>query len=75
MRKKLENFDIILGKIAITKTSRNKVPLIEVAYTNDDNIRGLFTYTDCSYVCGNIPECDIIPIRDRVIVNKQFLEV
>ena len=74
MRKKLENFDVMLGDIAITRTERRRVPLLEVAYTADDSIRALFTYPDCSLYVGNIPRKDVSYVIDRIKGAKRFWE-
>ncbi|MBR0118974.1 MAG: hypothetical protein IJM01_02450 [Eubacterium sp.] len=74
MRRKLENFDVMVGDIAITKTSRNRVPLVEVAYTSDDNIRALFTYHDSQYVFGNIPSFNMDYVKTKLYSNIKYLE-
>ena len=75
MKKKINNFDVMIGDLAITKTSRNKVPFIEVAFTEDDDIRGLFTFQNVQFFAGNIPEGKIGYVAEKVKQNKKFLEV
>ena len=74
MRKKLENFDLMLGDIAIAKVKRKKTTLLEVAYTNDDTIRALFTYPGCELYSGNIPRKDISYVIEKVKKARKFWE-
>ena len=72
--KNILNFELMLGDIALDISSRNKVKFIEVAYMNNQNIRGLFTIPDIDYYSGNIPINDIQYIKDRVSKNIKYLE-
>ena len=74
MEKKLENFDIMLGDIAIAKVTRKNIVLLEVAYTADDKIRALFTYPDCELYSGNIPRKDISYVIQKVKKARKFWE-
>ena len=75
MRKKLENFSLKIGNIAIDKVSRNKRPFIEVVMQDNPDIRGIFKFDDCQFVGGNLPINEIPQILDKVKRNRKFLEV
>ena len=75
MRKRIENFEVKIGDIAITKCSRNKVSFIEVAFTMDDSIRALYTYPQCQFFGGNIPDEKLEYVTSKVKKNSKFLEV
>ena len=74
MRKKLENFDVMLGDIAITKSKRRNVWVLEVAYTEDDTIRALFTYPECEMYSGNLPRKDLPHVIEKVKNARRFWE-
>ena len=71
---KIKNFQLLLGDIAVTKTSRNKVPFVEVAFIHNDNIRGLFTFPRLKYYSGNIPEDRLAYVQEEVDKNLEFLK-
>ena len=75
MEKKIENFEVMLGDIALAKVSRNGSPFIEVAYLGNPSIRGIFTENACNYVSGNIPMNDIQYVSNKVKRNARFLKV
>lgn len=74
MKKKLENFDVMLGDIAIARSKRMNITFLEVAYTSDDNIRALFTYPDCELYSGNIPGKDVFYVTEKLKAARQFWE-
>lgn len=75
MQKKIENFELRIGDIALTKVSKNRVPYIEVAYLENPTIRAVYTYDTCRFVSGNIPSKYIPYVTDKVRRNKRFLGV
>ena len=75
MRRKIENFSVMIGDLALSKAKRNHVDFIEVAYTNDDKIRALYTYDTVQLYSGNIPDKDIEYVTKKVRDNKKYLEV
>lgn len=74
MRRKLENFPVMVGDVALCKTTRNHIPMVEVAYTSDESVRGLFTYEDVQLYSGNIPANEIEYVANKVKANKKYLE-
>ena len=74
MQKNIENFELRVGDIAITKISRNKEPYIEAAVLENPSLRAIFTYDTCQFVNANIPKQHLPYIIQKVRRNKRFLE-
>ena len=72
--KNINNFEVMIGDIALTISSRNKVKFIEVAYQENPSIRGLFTIPNIEYYSGNIPEKDLSYMVNRVKNNVKYLK-
>ena len=73
MAKRIENFDVMIGDLAIAKVSRNKQPFIEIAYTSNPDIRGLFDFNTYEYISGSIPEKDLEYVSERLKANVKYL--
>ena len=72
--KNIENFEVYVGDLALTISTRNNVPFIEVASLENDRLRALYTYPDCKLWNTNMPKETLSYVTNKVKKSVQFLK-
>ena len=75
MRRLIDNFELIIGDLAVHRTKRGTADVLEVAMVANPDLRGFLTRDATVYICGNLPDDRIEYILHRVQQNLKFLGV
>ena len=72
--KRIEDFELLVGDIAMTIERIDNIDFIEVAIIEKPSLRAIYTCDTITLVSGNIPRDQIAYVTDKVKRNARFLD-